>query len=375
MILDSARHGRVKKVFIVLAAVTAISSSCVGGRPVPTDSPPVNSLAFSPDGKLLAGGRGSVPNFSVDPWREGSGQVDVWRADGWALARSYTAGLTSRVAGVRFSRDGSILYAAGDQYASPLPKGNPLFQVPNVITSWSVATGKPSTAAAVEQDRYFGSVVEMTDVSPDGWVALGRSGDASLVIDLKAGKRKYTLDGGGQQVTFSPDWKTLASCSYSPPEERRGRVRLFEAATGKRLTAPDWPQEGAFSLAYSPDGTRLAVGCAKGTVLFSSPDLAHALGSVAVNDEAGVRRIAYSPDGRTVAAATGTVVYLIDVPSMQVKRATPKHPTWIRALAFSPNSKQLAAGYGEDDSGGGPRIFGGVKIWDVATGELVKDLK
>jgi WD40 repeat protein len=218
----------------------------------------------------------------------------------------------------------------------------------------------------------------MTGVSPDGLIALGRGGNHSLVIDLNAAKRKYSLGGGGELVIFSPDWKVLASCTYSGPDDRQGRIRLFDAATGKSLAAPDWPQEGAFSFAYSPDGTRMAVGCANGAVIFSTPDLARVLGTVTlepVDKDTRVRRIAYAPDGQTVAAATDTVLYLIDVPSMKVKRATPKHPTWIWAVAISPDSKVVAVGYGDEEGDKSPRTYGGVKVWDVATGELVKDLK
>ena len=59
---------------------------------------------------------------------------------------------------------------------------------------------------------------------------------------------------------------------------------------------------------------------------------------------------------------------------MTVARATPKHPTLIWAVAFSPDSKMLAVGYGTEKGDDSPRTYGGVKIWDVATGQLLKEL-
>jgi WD40 repeat protein len=119
------------------------------------------------------------------------------------------------------------------------------------------------------------------------------------------------------------------------------------------------------------------VGCANSTVLFASPDLADVkvMGSATAEGKDHVAGIAYAPDGRTVAAATEIVVYLIDVPSMKVRAKTPKHPARINAVAFSPDSKVFAVGHGEEESGDVRRAIGGVKVWDVATGELVKDLK
>jgi WD40 repeat protein len=54
-------------------------------------------------------------------------------------------------------------------------------------------------------------------------------------------------------VAFSPDGKVLASAAVGESD-----VRLWEAATGKRLSPTAAPGGAVRRLAFSPDGRRLA---------------------------------------------------------------------------------------------------------------------
>ena len=136
-------------------AIVVIASGCAAETPMQIDSSHCWSLAFSPDGQSLAGGRSTHPSFSVDPRQNGTGHVDVWRTRDWSRAKSYVADLTSYAAGICFSRDGAVLYAASDKYRRPLGRGNPLSDTPNIITSWSVETAIATPAAAVGSGRHI----------------------------------------------------------------------------------------------------------------------------------------------------------------------------------------------------------------------------
>ena len=77
-------------------------------------------------------------------------------------------------------------------------------------------------------------------------------------------------------------------------------------------------------------------------------------------DSFGLTAVAFSPDGRTVAAgrmeSSGTVVSLCDVASGQERATIKASSVESCAIAFSPDGKLLA-------SGGG----GAAKLWDLAT--------
>src|SRR5262249_49425361 len=83
---------------------------------------------------------------------------------------------------------------------------------------------------------------------------------------------------------------------------------------------------------------------------------------------------AFSPDGRRVATAAqhatanlfGAVLWDVDSGQEQMKFGTPSDSG--RAVAFSPDGNFLAAAVSQG------LATGGVKIWDVRTGKLVRAL-
>ena len=82
-------------------------------------------------------------------------------------------------------------------------------------------------------------------------------------------------------------------------------------------------------------------------------------------------RVAFSPDGKTLASITGSwlpddvlgEVKLWDVATGKERVSLKGHPTRMLSLAFSPDGKTLASAAGT------------VKLWDVATGKEKLELK
>jgi WD40 repeat protein len=82
-----------------------------------------------------------------------------------------------------------------------------------------------------------------------------------------------------------------------------------------------------------------------------------------------VESLSWSPDGRFLASGSYQSVTLWDSQTGQVRRRLTGFAERVVALAFSADSKLLATG------GGAPTEDGEIKIFDVATGKVVTDIK
>ncbi len=168
-----------------------------------------------------------------------------------------------------------------------------------------------------------------------------------------------TANDKDTQLLFSPDGKTLAlainlSTIFNPNPTPQASILLWDLKTFKRL-ALITPPNGLARMAFSPDSKNLALASGTGVVLFNlasqqSSDLAFA------NSPEVLRSLAYSPDGKILAtgAEDGKIV-LLDMLKNQPIEQSMTNPSRVTALAFSPDGKILAAGYHD----------AGVVLWDV----------
>jgi WD40 repeat protein/serine/threonine protein kinase len=159
--------------------------------------------------------------------------------------------------------------------------------------------------------------------------------------------------GQNNAVAFSPDGHTLAS------GREDGNVMLWDVATGKERAT--FRQTGVTSLAFSPDGATLCVGCwrHRDTVLkLWDVATARELPPLPGDLSNHVRSVAFSHDGKTLAAGMEVgSVFLWDVATRQLKRTLKAH-TVAAFIAFSPDAKLLATVTGWGDRR--------LKVWDVA---------
>lgn len=279
----------------------------------------INTVAFSPDGALLA--LASSDDALV---RLRSG------ADGAALADGeLTSGGpgNDRVTSLAFAPDGTLLATANGDGS---------------IQLWDVAERR-AVRLMIDYDDRERRAVQSVAFSHDGrLLAAGYDDTAVRLWRVIDGTLLLKLTGHSSPVwgvAFSPDDALLASVATSDPA-----VRLWRVADGTVAGQLEGHTAGVLSVAFAPSGTVLASGANDATVrLWDVADgrLLHTL----VGHPLGVGSLAFAPDGATLATAAGDGnARLWDVAGGTLLRAFEGHTSWVSSVAFAPDGKLLASG-------------------------------
>jgi WD40 repeat protein len=134
------------------------------------------------------------------------------------------------------------------------------------------------------------------------------SGASTRFWNAETGQPLAVLTGHTAPVTsvaFSPDGHRLASGSDDMT------VRVWNADTGQSIGAPlTGHTDYVLGVVFTPDGHRLASGSRDGTVRLWNADTGQPVGTPLAGPFGSVTRVVFSPDGHTVASggyADGTV--------------------------------------------------------------------
>lgn len=160
------------------------------------------------------------------------------------------------------------------------------------------------------------------------------------------------LVGGTKPVdslALSPDGHTVAD------QTRDGKVRIWDLPGGRLRHTFTGPDDSGQVAAFSPDGRTLAVATG-GVIRRWDPVTGKQLGTLTIPGGA-IRGIAFSPDSRTVAAASATTVRVWDMATGRKRRGFTGHP-YPEAVAFGSDGRTVAA----------VGLNGLMRVWDVATG-------
>ncbi len=265
------------------------------------------SVAFSPDGQILASGYAD-------------GTLVLWRVGDGKLVNSLE-GHEDAVLSVSFSPDGQTL-ASGSRDGA--------------VRLWRVADGTPvhtleGHAGSVLRVAYSPGGQVLASASQDHTVRLWQASDGMLLRSLERHSNVVS------SVAFSPDGQTLASGSTDQT------VCLWHVSDGALLRTLEGHTSFVSSVAFSPDGRVLASGSWDKSVRLWQVSDGALLATLEGHTDL-VNSLAFSPDGRVLASASDDhTVRLWQVSDGTPLRSLAGHADSVASVAFQPTGHTLAS--------------------------------
>lgn len=307
------------------------------------------SVAFSPDGKMLAGG-----GFDGVIW--------LWNIGTGEHRQILTP--HNVVEEVMFSPDGRTIVSSDDKDTQ----------------LWDIATGEFKTQLEDTTGTY--NIV----YTLDGTTLYGGNRSELRLWDPDNGKIKMRLGLSSASnrplPVFSPDGQTIATAGGNDYT-----VQLWNLQTGQLKNAlagdpkyvkgimisngvpklVDYATKRVRSIAFSPNGRTLAVS-SNNEIVFWDPSTGER--KAMLTEKGGFYYLLFSPDGHTLAARSESGIHLWNIDPTDIQKSELRYTItgygWeVNSIAFSPDGKSLASGYRRKN----------IKLWDVSTGQLKKVFK
>lgn len=303
------------------------------------------TLAFSPDGQLLA--TGDVDRAIV-LWQVADGKKlrTLTGHDSWVWSVAFSPIPLHFSFDKEGNSEGYILASGSDDHTVKL---------------WDLRSGE-----CLKTFCGHNSQIWTVAWSPDGKTIASGSEDHTVKLwDVRTGECLRTLEGHSnwvRSVAFRP---TLQGKSILASGSDDQTIKLWDIATGECLQTFHGHTMRVWSIAWSPDGQQLVSGSSDRTLKLWNVNTGECDRTLRGHNN-WVRSVAFSPDGETVASGSEDQTIRVWNARLghccQILRG---HINWVRSVAFSPNSNLLASGSGDHT----------VKFWDVATAQCNKTLQ
>jgi len=336
------------------------------------NSAEVRAVAFSPDGAQVLTGDGSIPYYHLE------NEIRLFDASTGSLIRTFS-GHTDYITSLAFSPDGNkILSGSYDESAK----------------IWDVASG----------------TVLRTHTSNIPVTSVGFSSDGGDYFYLSYGVNVRSTETGTQVRYFSVPVSGYTAAAFVPYSQQvlavYGDPRLLEIATGNIIRSYS---EGGLSssgaAAFSLDGTRIATSASKSIQIWDTATGAAVQTLPATSNT--IFSVAFSPDGTKVLSGRGDYssdyedqADIWDLVTSTVIKSF-RHNDIVTGVAYAPNGLYVVTGsrdrtvkYWHAESGaaiwtfvhnddvlsvaishdgkqiasGGEIYDGSARVWDISTG-------
>ena len=304
-----------------------------GGRAAPVEivlqsghEVEVLGLVYSPDGQtLVSSGE--------------SGAIRVWDAESGDLVR-LLPGHPERVRGLTMSRDGRLIASSSTD---------------GLVKLWDYREGR----LLHEFTNHIGNWVRAVAFSPDGRFLVPAAYDGKLSVwDVTNGSvvRTFSVPRRMGDVLFTPDGRFIITASRLT---NAPLIQFWDFETGKVALTLNHSNSLA-NLAISRDGHWLASARGAGvTRLWELPE-GRLVRTFQAPDKEGVEALEFSPDGKTLAVASGNIISLWDRESGRRLHQLVGHEESVFAIAFRSDGAELASGAADAT----------IRQWNVRDGKL-----
>ncbi len=162
---------------------------------------------------------------------------------------------------------------------------------------------------------------------------------------------KYRLGKGKiSKIKFSPDGSRIAAVSSIG-------IWIYNTHSGKEMYLILNPESGVTSVAFSPNGLKLAL---IGWWTIQISDIETGKSHIPMSSGGLIRNASFSPDGQTLASACrDKIIRVWDVQTGKRKQMLIGHTDEVESVTFSPDGRTIASA-GDDNT---------IRLWSVETGE------
>ncbi|TDC59364.1 WD40 repeat domain-containing protein [Micromonospora sp. KC207] len=327
----------------------------------------VRSIAWSPDGRLIATGSRdrSARVWDPDSGRtiaEFTGHDAMVEAIAWA-PDSHRVASGARDRTVKLWRVGAdelppTLYGAGDMIRGVAwsPDGGYVAAgaQDHRIHVWRTDTGEQIATLRGHTGDVYG-----LSWSPEGALLASASHDRTAIVwDLTSGQQQTVLRGHTdfiEGLAWCPEGQRLATASGDQT------IRIWDVADGRQLLLIRGHTDFVWDVSWSPDGRSLASASSDRTVRIWDVSDAREIAALRGHEDV-VWGVAWSPDGTALASASSdhTARVWSILPRGAERQSFTGHTGGLRAAVWAPDGARVATA--SDD--------GSVRVWSVASGAV-----
>ncbi|KAH7923256.1 WD40 repeat-like protein [Leucogyrophana mollusca] len=218
------------------------------------------------------------------------------------------------------------------------------------VIIWDVESGRQDG-----QPLQHDSIVKWIAISPDGRrIASGLGGGGLVVWDALTRKVVHEIKGGSvYRLAYSPNGRWIAT---APMDDERV-IRLWDADSGRPGRELLKCNGEVLCVAFSPDGSRVAVGLEYGSFQVIDVSTGESVVGPIKGHTQLVRSVVYSPDGRLLVTASDDSSIRVWDSKTGIEVGKPMLGHDVTCISITADGRRIASA-GNDKT---------VRVWDLET--------